>query len=146
MKILLEEEQVYQFVDESNKIENIKRPPTDQEINEFKRFVSLPKITVEELNRFILVYQPNARLRNQYNMNVRVGKYIPPFGSPELEENLSDLLKSDTNAYNMHVAYEKLHPYTDGNGRSGRALWAWRNGCIKGGFLINFYFQSLENS
>jgi hypothetical protein len=30
----------------------------------------------------------------------------------------------DIGPYPAHIRYEKLHPFMDGNGRSGRAIWA----------------------
>ncbi len=49
------------------------------------------------------------------------------------------------------VRYELLHPFSVGNGRSGRTLWAW---CMlrRGDdpftlpFLHRFYYQTLEHS
>lgn len=132
------------FITESNKIENIFREPTYEEISEFERFLILDKITVDELIKFVSVYQPDAKLRDQYNMNVRIGNYYPPFGSPEIRDNLISLLETNYDAYDLHVKYEKLHPFTDGNGRSGRALWAWKMKDISDGFLRPFYYQTLR--
>ena len=57
----------------------------------------------------------------------------------------------ETAALRGQCAYEMLHPFMDGNGRSGRALWAWM--MLRLGqdpfallFLHRFYYQTLENS
>jgi Fic family protein len=51
----------------------------------------------------------------------------------------------------MHVEFEKLHPFMDGNGRTGRAIWVWH--MLRCGrkpfeisFLHRFYYQTLAAS
>lgn len=136
------------FIRESNHIEGIHRDPTYAEIDEFHRFMALQKITVSELEAFVSVYQPGAVLRDKPGLNVRVGSYYPPKGGPDIRARLEGLLdccdKSDP--YFTHVEYERIHPFTDGNGRSGRMLWAWQMREFPLGFLHHFYYQTLANS
>ncbi len=135
---------IKEFVIESNAIERIFREPTQEEIDEFIRFMSLSAITIEELKNFVSIYQPDTKLRDQYDMNVRVGRYIPPFGGPDMPQHLNQILNSNLSAYKLHFNYEKLHPFMDCNGRSGRALWAWKMKEWKGSFLLNIYYQHLS--
>lgn len=144
----------FHFVAESNKIEGITRLPKDIEVEEHDRFINQDVITIDELMRFISVYQPNARLRDHVGLNVRVGNYTPSKGGLHIRESLSFILKAiegnHYEPYEAHVEYEKLHPFTDGNGRSGRALWAWHMKQTIGkyplGFLHHFYYQALSGS
>lgn len=135
------------FVRESNRIEGIGREPTEQEVNAHRDFLKLQFIRVEDLENLVSVLQPGAKLREEAGMDVRVGDYVAPRGGPEIVERLSSLLRSmqSQGAYDTHLAYEHLHPFTDGNGRSGRALWLWQmGGDAPLGFLHRFYYQTLR--
>jgi hypothetical protein len=141
-----ERRMVEQFIIESNRIEGIVREPTTAEREEFKRFLSLRVITVAELEQFVNICQPGAVLRERTGLNVRVGSATPPPGGPHIRRGLEKLLTVEVPPYVRHVAYELLHPFTDGNGRSGRALWAWQMQKFPLGFLHTYYYQSLATA
>lgn len=140
------------FIRESNRIEGIHRDPTEAELAEYDRFMTLSLITIDDMKQFVSVYQSNARLRDRVGLNVYVGNHTPPPGGKIIHNKLREILEdacenaSPEHAYRIHVAYETLHPFTDGNGRSGRMLWLWMMGRAPLGFLHHWYYQSLANS
>ena len=135
-----------QFVCESNRIEGIEREPTNDEICATAALINVTKPSTSDLEAFVAIIAPGHKLRSEIGMNVRVGDYIAPSGGPyirgELDFLLSKLEISDP--WSTHVAYETLHPFTDGNGRSGRALWLWQMQTAPIGFLHQFYYQTLS--
>ena len=138
------------FVRESNRIEGIHRAPSAAEIHATERFLALPKVTISSLVDLVVVYAPGARPRFVPGLDVIVGAHIPIRGGPQVQLELQGLLLENLRApYETHIVYEMLHPFTDGNGRSGRALWLWQMDGIKGaplGFLHHFYYQTLHRA
>jgi hypothetical protein len=140
-------EQLALFVRESNWIEGIRRDPTEAEISAHAIFLSLPKITLDALVDLVAVLQPDARIRDRVGLNVYVGEHVPPPGGLAIPLALYDLLERVGDPYLTHAEYETLHPFTDGNGRSGRALWLWTmGGKAPLGFLHHWYYQSLAGN
>lgn len=142
-----------EFQKQSNLIEGIVET-TNKEVSALYKFVHIKKVTVKSLVKLAQIFQPNAELRDKVGMNVRVGNHSPISGGTQVVTELKRILKDidKTDSYTLHCEYEMLHPLTDGNGRTGRALWLWKKmremssqGLRPLPFLHSFYYQALDN-
>ena len=142
---------IKKFVEESNYIEGIYETSAVH-INAHVAFLQAP-VTIPALVELVHWLQPDAVLRNQPHVpGVQVGGHVAPPSGPNIEERLRAVLAM-REPWAQHCAYEVLHPFTDGNGRSGRALWLHRHHheatldpwAIRRGFLHSFYYQTLSN-
>jgi hypothetical protein len=146
---------IVDFVRESNRIEGITRDPTPDEIAAHERFLILFQVKPQTLALFQAVVAPYSPLRDQVGMDVCVGNYIAPLGGPTIYHRLQKICEAANGGaahpWLIHCKFELLHPYMDGNGRTGRALWMWQmHGMGRDPFALPFlhafYYQTLEHS
>ena len=148
---------VEEFVRESWWIER-ETCVVDEMVEKHLKLLEEPRLTVDIVKQFC--YETTGgMLRTHLLQSVSVGDYTPPRGCLEMPIYLSDLLLKFNDAVNaekvdynlpwkLHMEFESLHPFTDGNGRTGRALWLWHKCRIHGTpqftFLHEFYYDTLR--
>lgn len=154
-------EHLLNFIRESNSIENIKGKTRKVEVLAHREFLACSEVSVFDLELFVKRIGGKP-LRRTEGMDVSIvdrssGRllYRPPRGGPDIEGDLREILikaeRGDNTPFEIHCAYEALHPFLDGNGRSGRVLWAWQmlhESKMPFGisFLRAFYYQTLQAS
>jgi len=140
---------LFKFAQESNEIEGLTRYREHE--NAYDRIEALLKLKRLTL-KSVCDFNTAGDLRDKSGMNVRVGEYRPITGGSRITIELKALIREincGSDPYKTHVKFEKLHPFMDGNGRTGRVLWLWQ--MVKQqyyggelGFLHKWYYQSLS--
>lgn len=144
------------FLRESDRIEGIRAPISSKKFAAFDRFLNGP-LTLETVCKYQATVAPRRPIRDCAGMDVRVGGHVAPAGGPRIPSALAGILTSVRedpfryHPFKAHCDFETLHPFMDGNGRTGRAIWAWHMIKIGGnpftlGFLHTFYYQTLANT
>lgn len=152
---MISDEKLKDFITESNKIERVGSHRTSIEYGMYREFLTLPVVGLQSVESFVYGIK-GGLLRSELGMNIGVGSHIAPMGGATIVTDLRNLLLdlNMVHPFIIHSRYETLHPFMDGNGRSGRAIWLWQMLRLKGGtsmverfgFLQTWYYQSLDNN
>lgn len=119
---------------QSNLIENINDRHEDQMSlyawHWLEKKANITPTRLLELHRLITCRQLGKDAGQFRTVMVRVGTSLPP--APDLAREMAhnwclDLMThwGDLDPKEMHIRFEKIHPFIDGNGRTGRMLMWW---------------------
>lgn len=143
---------MFLFAQESNLIEGIEDKDASWFMaGELRALFDMPVLLMEDVIRFARVC--GGGLRAKPGQNVRVGSHRAPSGGPDILVELEKIIEranEGEDPYRVHCDFEVLHPFTDGNGRTGRMIWGWIMSDKVGYdfsllFLHKFYYQTLSH-
>jgi hypothetical protein len=143
-----------EFQRESDSIEELH--PSDETLAiEAKALKDLceGELTIANIETYVKSVQPDAFLRTNKGDEVSIMGFDGLTGGLAVSYALQEIIDGlpTTEGWYNYVRYELLHPFSDGNGRSGRAVWLYYMLNVMGGwqyvsslgFLDTFHRQIL---
>ena len=151
-------DEIIEFLEESNAIEGVyDKNSLDQARLAWEFAVGLDRIEYTDLLHIhaLLMVNLNQRIAgtirkvdvtvggwlcpNPGSVRRRLFQFLPMLNMPL--DNMIDGIKEDACRAN-HIAFEKIHPFEDGNGRVGRILYNWQR--IKNGLPLHIIHEGNE--
>lgn len=117
------------FVRVSNRMAGIIREPTASEISAHRGLLAANALRVENLELFVH-HVAHGALRSEPGARTPSANERMPPPAGDLKADLATIVlaaqKQAASPQRLHRIYTLLSPFTDGNGRCGRALLMWQ--------------------
>lgn len=117
------------FVRVSNRMAGITREPTPSEISAHRGLLAANALRVENLEMFVHHVAEGARVRSEACAHAESTDEVTT-SAEQLKADLATIVlaaqKQAASPQRLHRIYTMLSPFTDGNGRCGRALLMWQ--------------------
>jgi hypothetical protein len=115
---------VPEFTRANNRMAGITREPTAAEISAHRGLLAINALRVENLELFVHHIAPGAGLRSEDS------GLSSDAEAADLRADLATIIAAarikSASPDRLHRVYKMLRPFTDANGRCGRALWMWQ--------------------
>ena len=152
MKIEYSDKEVKEFLRESNKIEEVYTNLSDS-FNAYKYIIKQKELTIPiilKCHRLILE-NLNPRIAGKIReCDVYVGgrKGYPIHAIKEslilLIPEINDIDSIEIDIKENHIWFESIHPFEDGNGRTGRLIYLWQR--AKAGLPMKIIYNTAKQS
>lgn len=115
------------FVRASNRLAGIDREPTASEISAHRGLLAANRLKVENLEQFVRHVAGGAQLRDaNSSIAARKAERTDTSLRADLETIVEAASSRAVSPGRLYRIYRMLRPFTDGNGRCGRALLMWQ--------------------
>lgn len=133
LKNKITKEDINTFLRESNAIEREYSEPALEDAGKAWRFlINFDELTfsrILEVHRILLLNLNKSIAGKIRRVDVYIG-YGKALAPERINEKLTDLLellpKTEDEIKRWHIEYEAIHPFEDGNGRTGRIFLNWQ--------------------